>query len=522
MDITLTALIGLPLTGGLLAWAAARWRVRMAYAFSLAATAGQFLLTLFFWFSLSPSGTTPWLAEVQLPWIPRLGISFHLGLDGLSLIMTAMTGAIGVLAVLASRTSIRTQTGFYLFCLLGSLAAINGIFLALDLFLFYIFWELMLIPLFLLIRIWGHEQRNTASLKFFLFTQAGGLLLLLGIIGLCLAYSRETGHVSFELADLQTAALAPRTGRWLMLAFFAAFAVKLPSFPVHAWLADAHTQAPIAGSLVLAGLVLKAGGYGLIRFLLPIFPAEAAAFAPVAMALGVTGILYGALMAFGQNDLKRLIAYTSISHMGYVLLGVFALNELALQGAVMMMVAHAASAAALFLLAQMIDSRMGTRDLRELGGLLASAPRMGGVMMFFAMASLGLPGLAGFVAEFLVLLGVFKVNVLFAALGACGLIVSAVYSLRMIQMVLHGSQNKKRESAPPDLSLLERGICAALILVTLWIGLCPQPFLNTSRDVILRIVSQQSASQISRAEPHGHPLGSDAPAAVSTVGTVLP
>lgn len=505
MDLMLIFLILLPLLGGMLAWPLARASLRSAYAVSLLATGGQLALSIILWAMRPPQHAGLWLVEFRTSWIRSLGISFHLGLDGLSLILTAITGIVGMLAVLISRSSVEKQSGLYLFCLLGSLAAINGVFLALDLFLFYVFWELMLIPLFFLIRIWGHENRAYASIKFFIFTQAGGLLLLVGAVALYLIGQHRTGHFSFDLSALRAVSLSPVQAFWLMLAFFAAFAVKLPAVPVHSWLADAHTEAPVAGSLVLAGLVLKAGAYGMIRFMLVLFPQASQAFAPVAMAMGVVGILYGALMAFAQQDLKRLIAYTSISHMGFVLLGIFAFNALALQGAVIMLVAHAVSAAALFLLVQMIDARLGTRDMRGMGGLWATAPRMGGVMMFFVMASVGLPGLAGFVAEFLVLLGAFQVNAVLAAFAACGLIVSALYGLRVVQKVFFGPLGNDGEM--PDLRPLEWGMSAALILVTLWIGLLPQTLLNTSKAAVQRVLKPGADTDMSTSKRLAPPVG---------------
>jgi NADH-quinone oxidoreductase subunit M len=395
-------LIILPFAGGAVAWLAAGAGSRWARLVSGIALGVQLVLGALLWIVGGASSDGRWLASLSVPWIPSLGVSFSVAADGLSLVLVMLTSVIGLLSVLGSLDSVRTRVGFFHFCLMWSLGAVTGAFLAIDLFLFYVFWELMLIPLFLLILIWGHEGRVYAALKFFIFTQAAGLLLLVGIAALVSAGARISGQTDFGLAHLESLVLAPRTAFWVMLAFFTAFAVKLPAVPVHSWLADAHTEAPLAGSLVLAGVVLKVGGYGLIRFAVPLFPDAAVAVAPAARVMGVAGILYGALMAFGQTDLKRLVAYTSVSHMGFVLLGIFSLSEVGMQGAVVMMLAHGIATGSLFLLAQMIRRRFGTRDLGILGGIWSAVPRLGGSLTLFAMASLGLPGLAGFVGEFLV------------------------------------------------------------------------------------------------------------------------
>jgi NADH-quinone oxidoreductase subunit M len=273
------------------------------------------------------------------------------------------------------------------------LAGVTGVFLALDLFLFYFFWELMLVPMYFLIDLWGHENRHYAAIKFFLFTQLSGLLMLLAILGLHFLHKEATGEATFDYTKLLHTPMGSTAQMLLMLGFFGAFAVKLPAVPFHTWLPDAHTEAPTAGSVILAGLLLKTGAYGMIRFVVPLFPEAAAVFAPIAMTVGVIGIVYGAILAFAQTDLKRLVAYTSVSHLGFVLLGIFVWNKLALQGAVMQMICHGLSTGALFIIVGELQDRIHTRDMRRMGGLWTVAPRMGAVAMFFAMASLGLPGL---------------------------------------------------------------------------------------------------------------------------------
>ncbi len=407
----------IPLLGGLGAWVFGRKSALAARWISLAALALDSVLLALFWSGSSSRiaisyGT--WLLELQRPWIPQLGISLHLAVDGLSLLLVALTLFLGVISVVCSWTEIRERVGFFHFNLMAILGGILGVFLSLDLFLFYFFWELMLVPMYFLISIWGHENRTYASLKFFIFTQAGGLLMLLSILGLYFIHGRAHGFYTFDYVLLLGTQLAPGTALWLMLGFFIAFLVKLPAMPFHPWLPDAHTEAPTAGSVILAGLLLKTGAYGLLRFVLPLFPDAVMAVTPLVMTMAVAGIIYGAVLAFAQTDLKRLVAYTSVSHMGFVLLGIFAWNQTAQQGAVMQMLAHGVSTGALFIVVGMIQERIHTRDLDRMGGFWTAAPRLSGVALVFGLASLGLPGFGNFVAEFMVLLGTFRVNV-FAA-----------------------------------------------------------------------------------------------------------
>jgi NADH-quinone oxidoreductase subunit M len=399
-----------------------------------------------------------------------------------SLLLAALTIFLGIISVLCSWTEIRERVGFFHFNLLWILAGILGVFMALDLFLFYFFWELMLVPMYFLINIWGHENRVYASLKFFLFTQAGGLFMLLSILGLYFIHGSNTGIYTFDYTLLLGTSLSPTAARWLMLGFLIAFVVKLPAVPFHPWLPDAHTEAPTAGSVILAGLLLKTGAYGLLRFVLPLFPNAAASIAPTVMVIAVVGIIYGAVLAFGQTDLKRLVAYTSVSHMGFVLLGIFVGNLTALSGAVIQMLAHGVSTGALFIIVGMIQQRIHTRELDRMGGFWAVVPRLSGVGLVFALASLGLPGFGNFVGEFLVLLGSYRVSVVITALAAMGLVLAAIYSLWFVQRVFHGTTQEGLQM--PDLSMRETGMMAVLIIVILWIGLHPQPFLNMSEPVL--------------------------------------
>jgi NADH-quinone oxidoreductase subunit M len=365
--------------------------------------------------------------------------------------------------------------------------------MALDLFLFYFFWEMMLIPMFFMIVIWGHENRIYAGIKFFLFTQISGLLMLVAILSFYYIHGRSTGNYTFNYLDWIGTSFPIKTSMWLMMGFLIAFAVKLPAVPVHTWLPDAHTEAPTAGSIILAGLLLKTGAYGILRFVVPLFPDAVRVFGPFAMGLSVVAIIYGAWLALSQTDLKRLVAYTSVSHMGFVMLGIFAWNTLALQGAVIQIICHGISTGALFFLVGALQERTHSRDIDQMGGLWTSAPKMGGLTLLFALASLGLPGLGNFVGEFLILLGTYSVNTLITILAALGLIAAAIYSLWMIQTTFHGLPKKTKTIS--DLSFREMAILSAMIAAIVWLGLYPQPVFKmtkTSLEYLETIVIPES------------------------------
>src|SRR5258708_15178926 len=414
--------------------------------------------------------------------MPSFGVNFSLALDGLSLLMLLLTFFLGIFSVLISWNEIKERVGFFHFNLLWVLAGITGVFLTMDLFLFYFFWEVMLIPMYFLIGIWGHENRRYAAYKFFIFTQASGLLMLLAILGLYFIHGNQSGVYTYDYFQLIGTTFSAGVERWLMLGFLAAFIVKLPVVPFHTWLPDAHSQAPTAGSLILAGLLLKTGAYGLIRFVLPLFPSAAVEFAPWAMLLGVIGILYGASLAFAQTDLKRLVAYTSVSHMGFVILGVFAFNQLAMQGVVMQMITHGISTGALFILAGVIYERIHTRDISNMGGFWTKAPFMGTIGLVFVLASLGLPGLGNFVAEFLTLIGTWQSNQVLTILATIGIVAATAYSLRIMQKVFLG--NGVSDKALPDLSLREKIIMVPLVVAIIWLGVFPQPVMNAVKQMI--------------------------------------
>jgi NADH-quinone oxidoreductase subunit M len=473
--------------GGIVAWAAERVTPAASRVVSLMVLVAlcAVVLGLWVWEAGAPVSALgdPWLIRWSIPWIPSLHVTFAFGLDGVGLLLLALTSFLGLVAVAASWSSVAEGVGFFHFNLLAVVAALVGIFTATDLFLFYVFWEVLLVPLYFLIALWGYVPRRTyAAVKFFIFTQASGLLLLLAILGLHFAHERATGVSTFDYFALLGTPLPSRTALLLMLGFFVAFAVKLPVVGLHTWLPDAHAEAPTAGSVHLAGLVLKVGAYGLLRFTVPLFPAAAARFAPIAMALGAAGILYGALVAYGQTDLKRLVAYTSVSHMGFVLIGVFAWNPLALQGALVVMLAHGVSTSALFVLAGDLSARLHTRDMSRMGGLWAIAPRMGGFTLLFALASLGLPGLGNFVGEILVIVGTWRVSPAIAAIASVGFVSSTVYSLALVQRVFFGPNSAGW--AIPDSTPREVAILAALTAAILWLGITPRTTLDTARGAL--------------------------------------
>jgi NADH-quinone oxidoreductase subunit M len=475
--------------GGIFAWITGKNNPIACRIISFVAVAADFtiIMELFLRYGIPEN---EWMIEYTTGWIHRFGIEFHLALDGLSLLMLALTFFIGMLAILISWKEITLNPGFFHFNVLWILSGITGVFLSMDLFLFYFFWEVMLIPMYFLIGIWGHENRIYASYKFFIFTQTAGLLMFIAILGLYLVHGSNTGIYTFDYQQLIGTSMSPAIELLLMAGFLVAFLVKLPAFPFHNWLPDAHTEAPTAGSLILASLMLKTGAYGLIRFAVPLFPHASVTFAPVGMILGVAGILYGAQLSFAQTDFKRLVAYTSVSHMGFVILGVYAFNELAYQGIVMQMIAHGISTGALFIIAGQLYERLHTRELDKMGGLWNDTPVMGAMCLIFSMASLGLPGMGNFIAEFLTLLGTFKANVLFASLASLGLIVATVYSLRIIQKIFFGK--KKSEHVLKDLSFRETIVLGSLVIAILFTGLFPQPVIDRAKPVILKTFAGKS------------------------------
>jgi NADH-quinone oxidoreductase subunit M len=482
-------LILIPFIGGLLCWLVERWGATLPRWIALLSMSLVLGLSLWLWatgdYNLAPDPSNPenWSLEFKYLWIERFGISLHLALDGLSLLMILLTGLLGVLSVLCSWSEIQKRVGFFHLNLLWILGGVIGVFLALDLFLFFFFWEMMLVPMYFLIALWGHsgdgkKTRITAATKFFIYTQASGLIMLVSILGLVLAHYSSSGELTFDYAKLIGTQLPAGLEYLLMLGFFVAFAVKLPVVPVHSWLPDAHAQAPTAGSVDLAGILLKTAAYGLLRFALPLFPNASAEFAPIAMALGLVGIFYGAILSFAQTDIKRLVAYSSVSHMGFILIGIYSGSQMALQGAVVQMVAHGLSAAALFILCGQLYERLHTRDMRQMGGLWARLPWLPAASLFFAAASLGLPGTGNFIGEFLILLGAFQAAPWVVVSATFGLVFASVYSLIMIHRAYYGPT--RSDDALPGMNNRELFMVLGLAVLLIGLGVYPQPVLDTS------------------------------------------
>ncbi|MFQ5694583.1 MAG: NuoM family protein [Terriglobia bacterium] len=473
--------------------AAAREKIRLTAV--VWATAGFGLaLPLFFWFD-------PGQGLMQLhdrhAWIssPLVRIEYHVGIDGLSLFLILLTALLTPVAMLASWGIQRRVKEFFALLLLLETGMI-GVFVSLDLFLFYVFWEVMLIPLYFIIGVWGHERRLYAAIKFILYTMAGSLLMLVAIIWL---YNAAGTFDLLRLLDARLRGGLPLGAgeeRWLFLAFFLAFAIKVPLFPFHTWLPDAHVEAPTAGSVLLAGVLLKMGAYGLLRFCLPLFPQAAQEFAPAISALAIISILYGALVSLVQPDMKKLIAYSSVSHMGFVVLGIMAMNIIGLEGAVFLMLAHGLSTGALFLLAGMLHERRHTHLIAEFGGLAASMPALSAFLLFACLSSLGLPPLVNWVGEFLVLVGVFQSNVWHAVLAALGVILAAVYLLWMYQRVVFGEITREANRSLPDLSRRELAVLLPLTVLMVFLGVASAVFTERMEATGKRILLQISASQL--------------------------
>jgi NADH-quinone oxidoreductase subunit M len=476
---------------GVLAWAFGSFSRTIARMVCFVGLGIDAAIILYLWIGrygvLKSSGRT-WIAETQTEWIRPLGVSFHLAMDGLSLLLVALTVVLGAASVAASWKEINNKVGTFHFALMSALTGILGVFMAVDLFLFYFFWELMLVPVFFLILAWGWEDRTPAAVKFFIYTQAGGLFMLLSIVTVYWIGGRDTGQYTFDYAKILNVSMAGNFA--VALGFFAAFAVKLPMVPLHLWLPDAYTQAPTAGSVILTGLLSKTAAYGMLRFLFPLFPESAGQMSFVVSILAVIGILYGAMMAFSQSNIKRLIAYTSVSHLGFVLLGIFAGTQMAMQGAVVVMLAHGLSTGSLFIITGALRQRIGTDDMAKMSGLWSALPRMGGITLFFALASLGLPGLANFIGEFLVLAGTFGVRPWLAGIATFVFVVSTIYAAWIIYQVFYGPV--KQQWNISDLRPGEVLNLSVMVTAVLWIGIFPQTVLNTTRGALERIQSAKS------------------------------
>ncbi|MGH7376541.1 MAG: complex I subunit 4 family protein [Candidatus Methylomirabilales bacterium] len=500
-DLPLLSLLTfLPAAGAALLLLLPRERLTLLRALAVAVTAADFLLALRLYARFDPAEAGMQFVE-EAPWIPRLGIQYLLGVDGISLPLILLTAFLGVVVAAASVPWIQARVKEYCICLLLLQTGMLGVFLALDLILFYIFWEAMLIPMYFLIGVWGGPRRIYATIKFFLYTMAGSVLMLVAIFALYFIGRAALPGPTFALPALLGVVLPPGEQTWLFLAFALAFAIKVPMVPFHTWLPDAHVEAPTGGSVILAGVLLKMGTYGFLRFALPLFPDATRAFLPLVAWLAIAGILYGALVALAQADVKSLVAYSSVSHLGFVMLGIFALNVQAVSGALLQMVNHGLSTGALFLLVGMLYERRHTRILAEFGGLFRVIPVYGGVLLVIVLSSIGLPGLNGFVGEFLILAGTFRSWPLYAVLGAAGVVLGAWYMLSMVQQVLFGPIRHEANRTLRDLTLAERCVLAPILLLVVWIGVYPAPFLHPSEASVKALLArvEQGAAAVAPA-----------------------
>jgi NADH-quinone oxidoreductase subunit M len=484
----LSIILFLPLLGSFLALVFVR-RPNVCRWATLLVALGELVLIVGLLAGGHPGRVGPgakWLLFEDLPWIERFGIRYSLGLDGISLVLVLLTAFLTMLCVLVSWKQIATRVGPFHFFLMLMETGILGVFLANDLFLFYLFWEIQLIPMFFLIGIWGHENRVYATIKFILYTIAGSLLMLAALIGLYILHGNQTGEYTFSLQQLIQTRLPLATEKWLFAAFLLAFAIKVPLVPVHSWLPDAHTEAPTAGSVILAGLLLKTGAYALLRFAFPLFPNAARISVPLLLGLSLAGLFYAAWIALAQKDLKRLVAYSSISHMGLVVMGTAVWSSLTLSGAVLQMVNHGLTTSALFILVGMLDERVHSRELENFGGLWSKMPVFSAFFLFFSMASLGLPGLNNFVGEILILLGTYNSRPWAGGLGFAGLVFTVVFILWMVQRTLFGETRnlQVRAQAIPDITAREAAILVPLAAVVLFIGLSPGPILSLLQEPI--------------------------------------
>jgi NADH-quinone oxidoreductase subunit M len=477
----LTLLIFLPLAGAAALFFVKETSVRMV---ALGITVADLLFSLPLWWLFDASSSQMQFSE-NVAWITSPPIHYHLGLDGISLPLVLMTTVLMPLCVAISWRSIETRVSSFMAMLLIMESAMIGVFAALDFVLFYVFWEAMLIPMYLLIGVWGGPNRLYAAIKFFLYTLAGSILLLVAILALYF----QGGH-TFDIVQLSQQAYSPRLQFWLFIAFFAAFAVKVPMFPFHTWLPDAHVEAPTAGSVILASVLLKMGTYGFLRFSLPMLPDASKDFTPMIVALSIIAIVYGAYMALAQADLKKLIAYSSVSHMGFVTLGLFMFNQQGIEGAVMQMVNHGITTGGLFLCVGVIYERTHSRQIADNVGLTKPMPQYATLLVIFSLSSLGLPGTNSFVGEFLILVGTFLWSKIAAALASLGIILAAAYMLWMVQRVAFGVPSPHHLPKLTDLTRREMATLVPLIVLVFWIGLFPNPILSRMHASVTNVVAR--------------------------------
>ena len=485
----LHVLLALPIVGAILVFLSP---VALAKRLALVVTVAEFVLSVGLWWSVNTANGTMELLS-STPWIPQWGISYSVGIDGISLMMVLLTTMLMPLCVLGSFSSITQRECGYYALLLVLTSGMIGVFVATDMFLFYTFWEVMLIPMYFLIGIWGGKNRLYAAMKFFVYTMAGSLLMLVAILVMVRVAAVMSGTVSFSYFHLMSYAQSPIMGRvapWLFLAFFLAFAIKVPIFPFHTWLPDAHVEAPTAGSVILASVLLKMGTYGFLRFALPFFPnvGYSQAVESIVVALAVIGIIYGALVAMVQPDIKKLVAYSSVSHLGFAMLGIWAGSIQGVQGALMVMIGHGFSTGALFFLIGMLYERRHTREINAYGGLARVIPVFSLILTVVSLASIGLPGLNGFVGEFLVLIGSFRAYPIATGLATTGVIFAAAYLLWALQRLIFNRLDKPENQSIPDLTPRELLVLTPLLIGIIWMGLYPKPVLDKLEPAARRYI----------------------------------
>ena len=439
-------------------------------------------------------------------WIPSLGVQYFLGIDGISLLLIMLTTLIGVVSTLCSWAAIEHRLKEYYVMLLILQTGMLGVFMSLDFFLFFVFWEVVLVPMYFLISIWGGPRKLYAAIKFFLYTLLGSVVMLLGGLTLYFQHYRQFGYYSFDIDRLMQLQLTPGIEQWVFWAFFLGFAVKVPMFPFHTWLPDAHTEAPTAGSVILAGVLLKMGTYGFLRFSLPLLPNASAdrTIVMILAGLSIVGIIYGALVSLMQADWKRLVAYSSVSHLGFCTLGIFALNQPGIAGSVLQQINHGISTGMLFLIVGVIYERRHTREIREYGGLSHVMPMYAIVFAIAMLSSAGLPMLNGFIGEFTILQGVFAANVWWAVAAGSGIVLGAAYLLWLYQRTMLGEITNEKNSRLPDLSLREWAVFVPLIALAFWIGIYPKPYFDVIEKPVLKIVKRVNPSALEQKRPAAH------------------
>ena len=478
---------------------------RIRWLANIAAFIG-FLLSLPLWFAFDASGPQFQFGE-RYSWIPSIGVEYNIAMDGISLLLILMTTLLGFIAILSSWKAVTERVKQYYVFLLFLQTGMLGVFVALDFFLFYVFWEVMLVPMYFLIGVWGGARKLYAAIKFFLYTLVGSVLMLLGILALYFAHHAATGEYTFDLLRLMETSYASGLQFWVFLAFFIGFAIKVPMFPFHTWLPDAHVEAPTAGSVILAGVLLKMGTYGFVRFSIPLLPEASRDAVWWVATLAIIGIIYGALVALVQKDWKSLVAYSSVSHLGFVMLGIFALNTLGLEGGILQMINHGLSTGGLFLLVGIMYEQRHTREIAAYGGIAKVVPVYAAMFLVIALASMGLPMLNGFIGEFLILQGIFQVNWIYAAFAVSGIVLGAAYLLWLYQRLMFGKLDREENRALVDVTRRENATLIPIVALCIFIGVYPKPFLDKLAVPVANIVERldPTAGQTASAEATGAP-----------------